>query len=155
MARGHKKIIGDLGEEFVASRAPCPACGKSLTALPEGYPLFDLQCSACTFRCQVKATGKKPQNRIPGAGWAIFNAALRAGQQVPPLIYVANVGSTDGTPPSVRFFPFIPRSHLEKRQPFADGHKRATYLQFTYTKMDRLPSFVLNAKNQWVASSSG
>ncbi len=50
------------------------------------------------------------------------------------------------------FFPFIPRSHLKKRQPFADGSKREKYLQFDYIRMDRLPSFILNEKNEWEAS---
>lgn len=149
MPRGPKKTIGDLGEDFVAKNAPCPACGKTLTKLPESYPLFDLQCSACTFRCQVKATGKRPQKNILGAGWTIFNAALKTGQQVPPLVYVANLNEG---PPIVRFYPFIPRSHLEPRQPFPDGHKRESYLQFSYLRMNRVPSFVLNEKNKWEPS---
>ncbi len=152
MARGPKKTTGDIGEKFVASNAPCPACGKALVALPEGYPLFDLQCSACTFRCQVKATVKQRQNAIPGGGWSILNAVLKTGQHVPPLIYVSRVGEAHSGSPVVRFFPFIPRNHLKKVQPFPDGHKRADYLQFRYTRMNRVPSFILNEKNKWEAS---
>jgi hypothetical protein len=61
--------------------------------LPPNYPLFDVQCEGCTFRCQVKAAAGRPQNQIFGAGGNVFYASLKGGHLVPPLIYVANLGN--------------------------------------------------------------
>lgn len=155
MARGRKKTIGDLGELFVVKSAACPSCGRNLVQLPEGYPLFDLQCSACIFRCQVKATSKRPKNQILGAGWDIFEAVLKTGQPVPPLIYVADVGEQKADATSARFFPFIPRKNLIVRHPFPSGHPRSHYRQFTYVKMNEVPSFFLDDEGRWVASGMG
>ena len=150
MPRGHKKATGDSGEELVANTAPCPACGKALRLLPESYPLYDVQCSACLFRCQVKTTAGSPKSTIPGAGWQILNGALRTGQQVPPLVYVANVGEAAKEDPVIRFFPFIPKSHLKRREAFTSKKSsRSPHKMFSYTRMDLLPSFVLNDKGRW------
>jgi hypothetical protein len=86
------KATGDTGEQYIVDYASCPACGKKLMRLPPNYPLFDVQCEGCTFRCQVKAAGR-PQNQIFGAGWNVVYASLKDGHPVPPLIYVANLGN--------------------------------------------------------------
>ena len=152
MPRGKRKETGDIGEELVAKKAPCPSCGKALTLLPESYPLFDVQCSACLFRCQVKTTATEPKSTIRGAGWQILNAARRTGQQMPPMIYVANVGKAAKGDPVIRFYPFIPRSHLKPYQAFPDGHPRAGYKLFNYIRMNQLPSFVLDSRGRWQSS---
>jgi Dam-replacing family len=87
------KATGDTGEQYIVDYAPCPACGKKLMRLPPNYPLFDVQCEGCTFRCQVKAAASRPQNQIFGAGWNVFYASLKGGHLVPLLIYVANLGN--------------------------------------------------------------
>ena len=48
------KIAGDFGEQEIVDKMPCPNCGKTLMLLPKNYPLFDLQCTGCSFRAQVK-----------------------------------------------------------------------------------------------------
>lgn len=80
------KVSGDEGEKEVVKLVPCPNCKKSLMLLPQSYPLFDVQCTGCSFRAQVKTNNSKPKNTIFGAGWEIIDKVTKSGYLVPPLI---------------------------------------------------------------------
>ena len=73
-----------------------------------------------------------------------MGAVLKTGSPVPPML-VVNAWEADGVERrQVRFYPFIPRSHLKQRQLSNDpSHPRATYKMFEYERMDKLPHFTL------------
>ena len=62
------KIHGDNGEIDIINLILCPNCNKKLMLLPKNYPLYDIQCTACNFRAQVKTNHTKPKPIIFGAG---------------------------------------------------------------------------------------
>lgn len=138
------KLTGEAGEQFVVERVPCPNCRKALQQLPESYPLYDVQCTACLFRAQVKSPGHKPGARLRGAGWKILSGALRTGATVPPLIVNFQWQSGDSVEREVRFYPFVPQQHLVPR-PLSKNpdHPRASYQMFDYVGLSELPYFVL------------
>ena len=139
------KETGDWGEQFVVSNVECPNCGKSLSLLPAGYPLFDVQCTACLFRAQVKTANARPAARIRGAGWGVMSAALKSGAAVPPMLAVYRWLDDGARRVEVRFYPFIPRGHLKSRPLSKDPHHpRANYWMFEYFGMQRLPHYVWN-----------
>lgn len=80
---------GAAGERDVCENVPCPNCGKKLVLLPPGFPLFDVQCSRCLFRAQVKTVASRPRGRIQGAGWDIYEKVL----PVPVLSTSSDSGS--------------------------------------------------------------
>jgi hypothetical protein len=141
----HKRT-GDAGEAFVVANVGCPNCGKDLQRLPESYPLYDVQCSACLFRAQVKSPTSKPKpgTRIRGAGWSILSAALKAGGTVPPMIANYHWEEQGKLHREVRFYPFIERANI-KRRPLSRNpdHPRAAYQMFDYVGVSALPHFVL------------
>ena len=53
-ARLNPEVNLMVGEKVVVEKVPCPNCGKRLMPLPPNYPLYDLQCTGCLFRAQVK-----------------------------------------------------------------------------------------------------
>ena len=110
--------------------------------LPENYPLYDLQCTGCNFRAQVKTNKSSPKKEIFGAGWDIMDKVLKSGFLTPPLI--ANFKwHTDGQEKQrIIFYPFVPKSHLKKRR----LSTRPNYWMFNYIGLDRLPNFVLYEK---------
>lgn len=106
--------------------------------LPPNYPLYDLQCTGCSFRAQVKTSNSKPKKEIFGAGWEIIDKVLKSGFTIPPLI--VNFKSSHGQ--EIQFYPFIPKGNLKKRQ-LSSSAKRANYKMFNYIGIDKLPYFVL------------
>lgn len=139
------KKSGDLGEKEIVKLIACPNCKKELMLLPKNYPLYDLQCTGCSFRVQVKTNNSKPKPEIFGAGWEIMDKVLKSGFMVPPLM--ANFKWTEkGTKhQKIIFYPFIPKAHLKKRQ-LSPTAKRANYKMFNYVNLDKLPNFVLYEK---------
>lgn len=135
------KQLGDLGEQDVVDLVPCPNCGKKLMTLPPNYPLYDVQCTGCSFRAQIKTNLCKPKKEIFGAGWDIIEKVLKAGFQIPPLI--ANFKWDSGH--EIRFYPFIPKTNLKRRQ-LSSNARRANYKMFNYVGLDKLPYFVLFKK---------
>ena len=81
-----RKLSGKAGEKEIIRLISCPNCGKKLMALPSNYPLYDVQCTGCSFRAQVKTNNKKPAKEIFGAGWDIVDKVLKAGFTMPPII---------------------------------------------------------------------
>lgn len=135
-----KKITGDEGENQVIKLVPCPNCGKSLMLLPKDYPLYDLQCTGCFFRVQVKTNLCKPRKSVRGAGWGILEKALKVGVAMPPLI-LNFVWIENGTrKQKILFYPFIPKANLKIR---CLPPPRETYRMYDYVGLDELPHFVL------------
>ena len=82
----NNKLAGDSGEIEVVELIPCPNCSKKLMTLPPNYPLYDVQCTGCSFRAQVKTNISKPKKEIFGAGWQIMDKVLKSGFLIPPMI---------------------------------------------------------------------
>lgn len=136
------KAAGDEGEREVVEKVPCPNCGKRLMQLPPNYPLYDLQCTGCSFRAQVKTNKCKPKDIIFGAGWEIMDKVMKSGFLIPPLI--ANFKWTERgiTKQKILFFPFIPKKALLRRQ-LSPEARRANYKMFNYGGLSSLPHFVV------------
>jgi len=133
--------VGDKGELEVIAEVKCPNCHKKLMLLPKGYPLVDVQCTACHFRAQIKTQQSKPKDTVYGAGWDIMDKTLKSGYQIPPLI--VNFRWKEGQ--EIRFYPFIPKDNIRKRV-LSSSARRANYKMFNYFGLSRLPYFTLYKK---------
>ena len=141
----NNKIAGDQGEIDVIKKVPCPNCGKRLMALPRNYPLYDVQCTGCSFRAQVKTNRSSPKTVIFGAGWQIMDKVLKSGFMTPPIFVNFNWKGKSGHHQEIRFYPFVPKKNLRKYQLSAKA-RRANYWMFTYVGMDKLPKFIVYKK---------
>ncbi|MFO1519647.1 MAG: DpnI domain-containing protein [bacterium] len=139
------QITGGKGEREVVRLINCPNCLKKLLCLPKNYPLYDLQCSGCSFRTQVKSVNRKPSNQILGAGWTVIEKVLKSGFIVPPLIVNFCWLEKSKKRQEIRFYPFIPKTTLKKYQ-LSKKAVRADYKMFRYTQLKSLPHFVLFRK---------
>jgi hypothetical protein len=139
------KAAGDLGEKEVARLVPCPNCKKPLMQLPSNYPLYDLQCTGCSFRAQVKSNNSKPSNEIFGAGWEIMDKVLKSGFMIPPLFVNYKWKEKGRNRHQILFYPFIPKTNLRKRQ-LSPTARRANYKMFNYSGLLDLPRFVVYEK---------
>lgn len=140
MADNHP--AGDEGEKDVVKLVPCPNCGKVLMQLPKNYPLYDVQCTGCSFRAQVKTNKGKPKSVVFGAGWQIMNKVLKSGYMVPPLFLNFKWLEKGMPKQEIQFYPFVPKKNLSHYR-LSKTARRANYEMFTYTKMDALPKFIL------------
>lgn len=140
MKKSH--ALGASGEKDIVASVPCPNCGKGLMELPKNYPLYDVQCTGCSFRAQVKTSNSKPKDTIFGAGWQIMDKVLKSGFMVPHLIanFVWKEGGRNRQ--EVCFYPFVPKGNLRKYKLSAKA-RRANYEMFVYTGLNELPHFVL------------
>jgi DNA-directed RNA polymerase subunit RPC12/RpoP len=136
---------GDAGELEVVELVPCPNCGKKLMALPKNYPLYDVQCTGCLFRAQIKTNNSKPKPVIFGAGWDIIEKVMKSGYMVPPLIANFKWKDKEGAHHEIRFYPFVPKINLKMHQLSATA-RRANYKMFNYIGIDGIPFFVLYKK---------
>lgn len=141
----NNKIAGDFGENEVIGLVPCPNCAKSLTTLPKNYPLFDVQCTGCSFRAQVKTNLSKPKKEIFGAGWDIIDKVTKSGFIIPPLIANFKWKEKSMERQEIRFYPFVPKINLKTRT-LSETARRAHYKMFNYIGLDKLPHFVLYQK---------
>jgi hypothetical protein len=142
MADNHP--TGDLGEKEVVRLVPCPNCRKALMQLPKNYPLYDVQCTGCSFRAQVKTNKSKPKAKVFGAGWQIMNKVLKAGYITPPLFLNFKWLEKGKSKQEIRFYPFVPKKNLSHYR-LSETARRANYEMFTYIGMDKLPYFVLHS----------
>ena len=133
---------GEQGEKEVIALIKCPNCAKKLFQLPKNYPLYDVQCSGCFFRAQVKMNQCAPKSEIFGAGWDIMAKVLKSGHAIPPLLAYFKWVSNGKQKRAIYFYPFIPKLHLKKRVLSAQA-RRANYKMFNYVRMDEVPKFVL------------
>lgn len=136
------KISGDTGEQEVVDLIPCPNCKKSLMLLPPSFPLYDVQCTGCSFRAQVKTNMSKPKGTIFGAGWDIMDKVLKSGYLVPPLITNFKWSEAGHDYQVIRFYPFVPKSNLLKYT-LSPTARRANYKMFRYSELEKLPYFVM------------
>lgn len=141
----NNKISGDLGEKEVIKLVPCPNCKKELMVLPPSFPLFDVQCTGCSFRAQVKTNVSKPKKEIFGAGWEIMDKVTKSGYIIPPLIVNFKWLEKGLQKQEVRFYPFVPKINLKKYK-LSEKARRANYWMFRYIGLDSLPYFVLHKK---------
>jgi DNA-directed RNA polymerase subunit RPC12/RpoP len=136
---------GKLGEVEIVELIPCPNCGKKLMLLPPNYPLYDVQCTGCSFRAQVKTNNSKPVDIIFGAGWDIMDKVLKSGFMIPHLIVNFKWTEKNHTHQKILLYPFIPKQNLIKRTLSSDA-QRANYRMFNYSGLKKLPHFVLYEK---------
>ena len=136
------KNNGNIGEQEIVDLVLCPNCGKKLMLLPPNYPLYDIQCTGCNFRAQIKTANHKPLSGVRGAGWDIMEKVLKAGVLPPLLILNFKWKEKNIHHQEIRFYPFVPKSHLQKYT-LSSKAKRANYKMFNYVNMDKLPYFVL------------
>ena len=134
---------GDAGEIEVVEKVPCPNCGKKLMVLPKNYPLYDVQCTGCLFRAQVKTNNTKPKPVIFGAGWDIIEKVMKSGYMVPPLITNFKWKDKEGDHQEIRFYPFVPKINL-KMHKLSPTARRANYKMFNYIGIDEIPYFTLH-----------
>lgn len=139
------KDEGVIGENEVIMLINCPNCNKKLMKLPQNYPLYDVQCTGCSFRAQVKTNNSKPKGEIFGAGWDVMEKVSKSGFIVPPLIANFKWKEKEKNHQLILFYPFIPKKNLKKRQ-LSSTARRANYKMFNYTGMKDLPFFVLYEK---------
>lgn len=139
------KLNGDVGEQDVVEKVPCPNCGKKLMLLPKNYPLYDVQCTGCLFRAQVKTNNSKPKPVIFGAGWDIIEKVMKSGYMVPPLITNFKWTEKGNVFQEIRFYPFVPKINL-KMHKLSPTARRANYKMFNYIGIDEIPFFVLYKK---------
>lgn len=113
MSGKNNKIAGDKGEVEVVKLVACPNCGRKLMLLPTAYPLYDVQCSGCFFRAQVKSISESTKKTtIRGAGWEIMNKVLKSGSLVPSLIVNFKWSENSKEKQEIRFYPFIKKTQL-------------------------------------------
>jgi DNA-directed RNA polymerase subunit RPC12/RpoP len=139
------KQNGDMGEQDVVDLVPCPNCGKKLMLLPKNYPLYDVQCTGCLFRAQVKTNSTKPKPVIFGAGWDIIEKVMKSGYMVPPLITNFKWVEKGNICQEIRFYPFVPKINL-KMHKLSPNARRANYKMFNYIGIDEIPFFTLYKK---------
>lgn len=137
----NNKITGDEGELEVIEKIICPNCSRKLMLLPNSYPLYDVQCTACYFKAQVKTAKSKPSDVIFGAGWDIMSKVTKSGYPIPPL----RVNFKWENKQEVRFYPFITKENLKKRT-LSPTARRVNYAMFNYVGLNKLPYFKLYPK---------
>lgn len=134
-----KKQVGTLGEKEVAKYVKCPNCLSTLILLPEGFPMYDVQCSRCLFRAQIKTVNSKPKSSIFGAGWDIYGKVMKAGYLAPQLIVNFRWKARNGgLNQEIRFYPFIAIGNIQKYK-LSPTARRANYWMFKYVKLDKIP----------------
>jgi DNA-directed RNA polymerase subunit RPC12/RpoP len=138
----HNGVVGKAEELEIVELIPCPNCGKDLMVLPPNYPLYDVQCTSCLFRAQVKTNQNKPKAKVFGAGWQIMNKVLKAGYITPPLFLNFKWFEKGKSRQEIRFYPFVPKKNLSNYR-LSETARRANYEMFTYVGMDKLPYFTV------------
>ena len=110
--------------------------------LPRNYPLYDVQCTGCMFRAQVKTASCPPRTTVLGAGWDILSKVVKSGYMIPPLIVNYRWPKPSLENQVIRFYPFVPLENVRKYQ-LSPTARRANYRMFSYIGLSTLPHFVL------------
>lgn len=140
-------INGNHGEKEILDLIACPNCKKKLMALPASYPLYDVLCSGCSFRAQVKTNQCKPKDEVFGAGWDVMDKVLKSGFMVPPLFMNFKWSEDNEDNQVIYFFPFVPKVNL-KKYTLAATAQNAGSKRFNYVGLLRLPHFILFRKGK-------
>ena len=114
-------------------------------SLPTNYPLYDIQCTGCSFRAQVKTNNSRPKNEILGAGWQIMEKVLKSGFITPPIFANFKWLEEGKKKQEIRFYPFVPKKNLINYQLSARA-RRANYKMFRYSGLNNLPFFTVYKK---------
>jgi|SRR3989344_3065927 len=136
---------GDMGEREIVALVPCPNCSKKLMVLPPNYPLYDIQCTGCSFRAQVKTNQSRPKAVIFGAGWEIMDKVLKSGFITPPIFTNFKWVENGVKLQEIRFYPFVPKANIKKYK-LSESARRANYWMFRYVGLDKLPFFLTYKK---------
>ncbi len=132
---------GKLGENEIINLVACPNCNKELMLLPPNYPLYDIHCSGCSFRAQVKTNQCKPKNVVFGAGWDVIDKVLKSGFIVPPLFVNFKWREANEENQVIYFFPFVPKNYLQKYE-LSKRSQNAGSKRFNYVGLLGLPHFI-------------
>ncbi len=124
----NKRESGNSGEQEIVDLVPCPNCGKQLIKLPPNYPLYDVQCTGCSFRAQVKTNQSKPKSIVFGAGWQIMNKVLKSGYMTPPLFLNFKWMEKGKTKREIRFYSFVPKKNYSFTGPESPNFPYLTFL---------------------------
>lgn len=134
---------GERAVEFVIALVKCPYCVKTLVDLPRATPVYDIACTRCEFRAQVKSVETKKRSRIRGASAGPLAGLRLAGKASPPLIVVWGWDGVDRTATEVSLFPLVPWSHIRERV-LPDTHSTmAGRRMVDYHGLSTLPHFSL------------
>lgn len=139
------KETWNIWEQEVVDLVACPNCQKPLMLLPPNYPLYDLQCTGCSFRAQVKTINHKPSALFFWAGRDIMEKVLKSGFMVPALFANFKWKEKWVEHQEIKFYPFVPKKHLRKYQ-LSETARRANYKMFHYQNMDIVPHFIVYQK---------
>ena len=142
MIMSNNKAHGDCGEGEIIRLVRCPNCGKKLNKLPVNYPLYDVQCTGCSFRAQIKTSLSKPKDVVRGAGWDVIEKVTKCGFIIPPLIVNFKWAEGKTRKQSVRFYPFIPKKNLRNYK-LSPQARQPNYRMFDYIGLIKLPHFTL------------
>ena len=145
MKKRSNRQLGDKGEREIVNLVSCPNCGKKLMLLPPNYPLYDIQCTGCSFRAQIKTNNHAPSAVIFGAGWQIMEKVLKSGFITPSMFANFKWKDKKGAHQEIRFYPFVPKNNLRKYK-LSEKARRANYWMFNYIGLDNLPFLVVYQK---------
>lgn len=134
---------GAEAEAFVVERIACPSCGSALRPLPSGYPLYDVECTRCLLRAQVKRILAAPRDRIRGATWDVMSHHFKTGHLIPPMFACFGWPSGAPEPLTVWFFLLIPTANVKMRV-LSDRHQTQPGRRMAeYVGMKSVPHFVV------------
>lgn len=142
-----QSVSGAEAERFVVDRIPCPSCSSALRALPAGYPLYDVECTRCLLRAQVKRILARPRDRIRGATWDVMSHHFKTGHLIPPMFACFGWPAGRPEPHVVWFFPLIPTRNLKMRVLSERHQTQAGRRMAEYVDMRSLPRFVVFGEN--------
>lgn len=134
---------GERAVQFVLAEVSCPYCTKALMDLPRATPVYDVACSRCEFRAQVKSVETRKRSRIRGASARPLAGLRLAGKLSPPLIVVWQWDGEQRSADEVSLFPLVPWSHVRERVLPANHATMAGRLMVDYHDLVRLPHFTL------------
>jgi len=141
-----RRESGEAGEIEVVNLVPCPNCGNKLMQLPKHYPLYDVQCTGCLFRAQIKTSRSKPKDTVLGAGWDIMDKVTKSGHLIPPLIINFKWAEKAKEKQEIRFYPFISKKNIAQYK-LSESHRQANYMMFKYIGLNSLGYTVMYSAN--------
>jgi hypothetical protein len=134
---------GERAVEFVLLQTKCPYCVKALVDLPRATPVYDVACSRCEFRAQVKSVETPKRSRIRGASARPLAGLRLAGKLSPPLIVVWGWDGEARSAAEVSLFPLVPWSHVRERVLPPNHATMAGRLMVDYHDLKNVPHFTL------------
>lgn len=130
--RGFSRLeSGQTGERDVVRLVRCPNCDSKLMRLPPQFPIYDIQCTRCLFRAQVKSVAGKPRDELFGGGYAIRERYKRTGGLPAPLIANFHWKERGVMRREVYFFPFLTDANIRRRRRSAES-AHPGYREFNY-----------------------